>query len=148
MRKFCAALLILSISALAASALPVDEKYASLTIYVKSADNGMPLAGAEVKIAIWWKHNCHSSHSKWQPLWRKESYFHTDQNGMIKLDRPEHYFTNGGYDGKATLSDHQAFMYAMTATSTGFVKAQQQIVLTYENPNPTATFYLPVYRGQ
>lgn len=117
----------------------------SLTIYVKSARNHKPLAGAELKIALWHRYR-NSKSPKWKPAWPKERYYHTDKNGKIILDSNTP-IPKGGYQIPYDISKNKEFMFAMTATSTGHIKAQQKAYMKRESPDPVSTFYLPVYNG-
>lgn len=125
---------------------PDGTRYASLTIYVKSADNQQPLAGAEVKIAAWRRFR-NSPHNEWKPAWDRERFLNTDDQGRILIDTGT-MLTRSAYGDYAAIGDNVEFMYAMTATCTGFTQAQQKAYLKFETPNPVSTFYLPVYRGR
>ncbi len=139
-------LLFIFLGSIGASTSLGESRPASckLTIYVKSAGNHKPLAGAEVKVAMWRRFR-NSKHSEWKPAWHKERYFHADGSGKIVLD-PNTSIPSGNYKIPSNIGDNIEFMFAMTATCTGHTQAQQKAYMRKETPRPTSTFYLPVYR--
>lgn len=129
--------------------LPNNGKLVSITIEVKSAANGMPIQGANVKLVPWFKFGGpHNPSEEWKPLLRRELHLTTNHQGRIHISRHgdhgvEHLF--GSYGGYYyTCTSDKKYMLAVTARSSGFAEQRGPITyLNYDNPHAVITVYLP-----
>jgi len=119
-----------------ANALPVNMKYASLTVVVKSNQNGMPIGGSKVTIRGEKNHNC--AGCRWQFYCQIELI--TDGQG--KATARGYDLTKSSSGGKTTVYKSVTHKFHISATASGFSPSQATTILDWNNPNSVAYLYL------